>query len=492
MMRSGCFSVIAMLLAAIMIFSLMIFPVNAAESENAVYVSAEGKDSNGGSEDAPFLTLAKGISTIAEKFNGDGIVYIVGTVNEGAPTDGVKSYSFKKWSEMIRVEGKDGAKIKFQNKCDINFRFSGPIFFDNINMEFGRYESSQINRIVRFYNQGQRLEFGSQMVCEENGSSLYVIGRGAESEENGIFLRGGTVGHIWLALDAGSSGSDVYLTVSDNALVQNVFTGTSGGDVTVNGHVKVLDGGTISNFYAGGQRGKVIGDVELICAGGYITNAYGTGNTGTPNDGTAVFYLSSDESTSPSSVKDFNEVYYFSATTDGGYSASVKTKSKATCIYTTRFEDAKGTEGDLTLLGSIELSVSLGESGDLLYYMIPIGDRYLGDENFRVLNEKKELVEAQISNGCLIVSAFSSFTGKGYIAYDTSSGASPHSFKASGSDIKLPPIPILEESGETNTPTLPEVPEQKSGTDISLIIMIVLSVIILSGGIIVTMKAKKE
>ena len=226
MIRTGCFSVIAVFVAAIMMFSLLIVPASAADNENMIYVSSEGNDSGDGSASSPFRTIKKAITTAATKHDGDATVVISGTI-EHTDKEG-SEFTFPKWSKNMKVIGDNGGKIDFKNEYGINFKFSGPIFFDDLEFSFGGYKDSQISRIVRFYNQGNRLEFGEHMVCETNSGSLYIIGRGVDSEEKGVFLRGGAVGTIWLALDTSATANDVYLTVSDNATVQTVFTGSSG------------------------------------------------------------------------------------------------------------------------------------------------------------------------------------------------------------------------------------------------------------------------
>ncbi len=492
MIRTGCFSVIAVFVAAIMIFSLLIIPVNAAENENMIYVSQDGNDSNDGSETKPFRTINKAILTASKNFDGDATIYICGKVTH-SNAEG-SDVNFSKWTKTLKITGKDGGFLDFTNQNHVNFLFNGPVIIDKLTLNFGAYQDSTISRIVRFYNLGNRFELGENVVCENNSGSLYIIGRGVDSEENGIFLKGGSVGTIWLALDSSPTGKDVYLTVSDNAMVQTVFTGSSGTNISINGHISVVNGGTITNFYAGGQKGKVLGDVELICSGGKVTNAYGTSNTGDVNDGNTVFYLCTDDANAPSSVTGFDEVCYFSASSDNNYSANVKTKSKATCIYTTRFDEGKGSAGNLDILGTFEVSPSVGESENLLYYMIPIGDIYHADGNFRVLNERKEVMDATITNSSIIVNALSSFTKKGYIAYDSSSGSSPVTIQSSSVEKEIPPIPILEVTNDPSVPNVnvPEEPDTAESVDLSLIIMLVLTVVILAGGVIGAATSKKS
>ncbi|MBP5256131.1 MAG: hypothetical protein J6Z80_03645, partial [Clostridia bacterium] len=193
-----------------------------------VYVSADGDDKNDGSREAPFKNLIFAFNALSDQKSGGaensgGVIKILGENICG--TYGMNCIPLKN-TNTIYLVGEERAVLDFKNSSNYDFIFSGPVVFDNFEMILGAYQSSTVGRQVRVFTQGNRFELGEGFVSETNYNSFYILGSSVSDPENGVFINGGSVGHIWLTHE--QKGTDGYLTVSGNGHVYELYSGAAG------------------------------------------------------------------------------------------------------------------------------------------------------------------------------------------------------------------------------------------------------------------------
>ena len=496
-------SVCAAAMLFVIIVSSLMFSVTASAAEDdmsklhTVYISQNGDDKNDGSREAPLKNLIMAFNALSDEKNGaensGGVIRVIG--NNICGTYGANCRPLKSTNTIYLIGDDGNAVLDFKNSSNYDFIFSGPVVIDDVELVLGAYESSAVGRQVRFFNQGNRLEFGKGVVCETNPGSLYILGSSVSDPENGIFLYGGGFGHIWLTHE--QKGTDGYLTVSENAHVLNLYSGAAGTDSTAEIHVYVTSGGRIDKLYTGGQRAVVHGDAEVFIAGGSIGAAYGTTTDSKPSDGSASLYLCVEKSFIPSTITNFDRIFYFSDEPDGTASTAVEKIITNGASYSFEYASADFTSDKFKGVSAITSSSASSDDSKPLYFIIPTPKKYEADDNFVLLSSDKKLISRPYSKGYFIFPA-NVWSGSGYIAYDTSSGKTgPDKSFSGASQVELPPIKQSEET----SPVVPGTPEDPGETpvapapagqsvDVGLIIMIVVSAVIVLTGVLLFLLKK--
>jgi len=487
----------------VIIVSSLMFSVTASAAEDdmsklhTVYISQNGDDKNDGSREAPLKNLETAFNALSDAKNGaensGGVIRVIG--NNVCGTYGVNCRPQKSTNTIYLIGDGGDAVMDFKNSANYDFIFSGPVVIDDVEMIFGAYESSAVGRQVRIFNQGNRLELGKGLVCETNTGSFYILGSSVTDPENGIFIYGGAIGHIWLTHE--QKGTDGYLTVSENAYVYEVFSGAAGVESKADIHVYVTSGGRIDRIYTGGQRALVHGDAEVFIAGGSIGALYGTTSDGKPSDGSASLYLCVEKSSAPSTVTNVDRTFYFSNEPDGAAATSIEKIITSGASYSFEYASADFTSDKFKGVSAITSSSASSDDSKPLYFIIPTPKKYEADDNFVLLSSDKKLISRPYSKGYFIFPA-NAWSGSGYIAYDTSSGKTgPDKSFSGASQVELPPIKQSEET----SPVVPGTPEDPGETpvapapagqsvDVGLIIMIALSAVIVLTGVLLFLLKK--
>ena len=239
----------------------LLFTLTAVASDT-VYVSAsEGSDSFSGSESAPFATLAKAISTVAD--GGTVVVTDKYTVTErDAVVSGVPRFVEPAHSGKVTVTActaaydyrKDGACIYFPE--EYGYSLGGDVRFENITFES---DATPIYLAGNFHS----MEFGEGFDCnntEGQAKKLYVIG-GYHCPESTDLPADRDVN---ITIDSGKF-YRVICFGHEKGAGTYTFTGTA--NVTVNG-------GRIDRFYGGATLNHYSGSLNLTVNGGAFSDIY--------------------------------------------------------------------------------------------------------------------------------------------------------------------------------------------------------------------------
>jgi len=484
MKRKNGLSLLSAIIASLTVLSLAVCPLAltaAAEETKIVYVSENGNDTAAGTREAPLKTIPRAVHNLQ---NTGGEIVILGEIE----VDGSMTFAAH---EPLVLRGEDGGTINFTNTSTVDIKCGGEFTVDDLILKIGKYESSAVPRNIRFFPGGNRFTFGKDVNVPENFGNCYIVAQPVDGEENGIFVNGGSVGHIWLAESKGT-GEEAYLTIADNGVVNYVYSGAASKPTSANTVVKVIDGGTLNNFTAAGQRADTTGDITLICMGGKIGKADGASTGSYLAKGDTQFYICTDDTLSPTEIKGFKHVFHFSSAMNERYSVEINKKLESPNVAVFKSEKAEGEASSLILMEKFTASFDYDESDELRYYLIPLVN-YFMDDNFALLNGDKEKIGFERNDFGFIVNVFEDFAGDGYIAYDSSKG-NPTA-KETKEEVVLPPItkqeeektPATGETPSTGAPTTGETDSEKTdgeGVDVTLILVISLTAIIVIAGVV--------
>jgi len=491
-------SLFTTLLALATVFFLMLpsfsFTATAAEAEQrTVYVSQDGSDSADGSENAPFKTLDRAFRALSNSESGGaeksgGRIVVKGTILFG---ENGGTHIFASHANTVTVTGEGEGVIDFVTPRDVNLKFGGPIIFENITLDTKKYIDSAASHIVRFYPMGHRFEFGEGI---KNGTgdtsdwgTLYILGTTVADEKDGIFIRSGSMGYIWMAQDKGK-GDKAFVTISDEAALNMIFCGMAGGDQTVDAYVKVINGGSVQKITAAGQNGSINGSADIIIMGGLVGTVLGGESGNYTASEYSRLYISTEDNAVPGSISNLHDIFCFSNTTDGDISVKLTKAAGSPTAAIFETAEASGKAGEYDLISSFEMKYKYEPDVELGYYLIPVDDDYEMSEGFVLLDSSKNPIDAVRTSTGFIVSG--EFDGKGYYAFDPDFGAPVK--RVIKEEVKLPDI-TKHEGPAPVTPSDPSVTpdsgaDKAQGGFTDIIILAVLSVVILGGGVALSMK----
>jgi len=222
------------------------------EEENAVYISADGNDANGGrhSEDA-VLTLSKAMTLL--NTNGLNTLYVVGNV-DGTGTPGISA-------KKIYIEGYSGDGTEVLSHTG-HWKFGGDVEFSNITI----FDSDDGDG--RHLAQGHNITFNDTVKTKDTDEWLGQGYYGSFSNiDNTVVVNGGTWNRFYFGgvTDSRITGKTVY-EIGGNAKVNYIYTGHGAGSSTqsTKGTTYInINGGTVSIDVGGSQDGKNSSHVGL-------------------------------------------------------------------------------------------------------------------------------------------------------------------------------------------------------------------------------------
>ncbi len=232
---------------------------------NIVYVSDAGNDSNDGSLNAPFATLAKAIEVLPD---GGRIFlmsdYVVPIGGETLPAHTAQINISTSGDKELILEG--------------TLTTGGPVSFIGANI--ASVESAG------FISGSNKLEFGKNV----NASGDPVINGANVTISSGTF--GDVIGGA--TEDGAILDSGVSITVNGGTVNGNIVGGSTAQNATINGSVNItINGGTINgNVIAGDLEAssKITGLAGITITGGTFNGSLITAGEGTVGDKTSINY----------------------------------------------------------------------------------------------------------------------------------------------------------------------------------------------------------
>ena len=152
--------IIAILLSLMLVLGMLpmeTLSVKAA-GEMVYYVSASGLDTNAGTEEAPFLTIAKAVTELSNNNDTDNIVRIIGEYELRNDDFAVQHNS------NISIEGKDSnAKLNVTGSITMT---TGPFTFKNIVINYPNGSNT-------IFSGGNELIFGDGVTTAGSGGGWW-------------------------------------------------------------------------------------------------------------------------------------------------------------------------------------------------------------------------------------------------------------------------------------------------------------------------------
>ena len=266
------------------------------ESLNDIYVSANGNDTNAGTNSAPLATLSKATNLVAS----GGTIHIIGTVTIPAGMTWAKNRTD---IAPVTITGStlDGVST---NATFISIGYG--IIFENITLN--------LNEGTNIYANGHNVTFGSNVTMP---NKVNLFGGSAKSiiptiEATNLTVLGGSFAQIYGGSNLGTItgnvniyvggnvnancdtsshdatytvhgggyndtiGGNVNLTFTDNAKANYVYGGAHGTSSTIAGTINTtILGGSTMSVYGGFRTGTHQADVNLVIKGGNIAQVFG-------------------------------------------------------------------------------------------------------------------------------------------------------------------------------------------------------------------------
>ncbi|MBE6551356.1 MAG: hypothetical protein E7665_04395 [Ruminococcaceae bacterium] len=499
---------IAFILILSMVLAMSAFHASAADkytydpgNGKCVYISDSGKDSNDGSENAPFKTLKRAFNALSNSTNtkekSGGYIIIKDTLtlfdSEDGKVDSVKDsarynldLSSASHQNPVTICGADSdSKLIFGNKYGSEdyrryqgvITAGGPLIFENIEFLYGNGRVTIVST--------NHLRVDDSAYCQSQSNDCYINASGK------VELFGGTYAHVF----APHKDMATDLNIGGNAVVGTLWTGL--GTISKKVNIGIHGDCQISTLNLGGQASTVTGDQNLFITGGKV-GTVAVYSSVTFKGGINVFY-SGIPSGAPAVAGD-STLYVLDESDSDGVSQefSSYTFNGALKVKTISAPSAKIENGHIVKCMSFTTIDSNGKSAAFPFddYAVSVPEEYDVSDNYRVYayNGSSYSECELICNG-------------EYIAFKPVSSAKSYALVHMGGEPPKAPVKAETVIGGidvienpligTSTPSTPgdntgDTTDTDGGTDMTLIIIICIIAVTVVCEIVILASGKKK